>query len=290
MSGRFLFAVRRAGLPGVGSWELGLDSGSRARAHRVRHAHARIELSYRVSYSVGWRVLPDSNPIHLHVRVVALPRGQPFVARLPKVVRGVACVQALELPRQVVKLGLVEVAIDAAHSQVHDDVELLVVGRAIIRRAAPRVFVVRCPVRALAQALLPEGLVELCAHDHVLVGVHVHVELLLIPVEAKDMPVVRVVRAVLQRPLAVVHVEWILVPSRAPVQRAPHSVRPVVGLVGIAPALHEVDLAAGGPLAVGLVLGEEPDGGPQPVSPRQLGAHLEPAVLEAEALVGSDLG
>lgn len=54
------------------------------------------------------------------------------------------------------------------------------------------------------------------------------------------------------------------------------------GVVDVASALHDIDLAASWPLAVFVVAGEHPDGGPQPVTFGQFGFHLNPTVLDFE--------
>lgn len=64
---------------------------------------------------------------------------------------------------------------------------------------------------------------------------------------------------------------------------APRRVREVVAARGC-----DVDFARPRPLAVDLVDGQHPDGGPQPVARRQLGDDFDPPVLDVGAALGVD--
>mmetsp|Transcript_22619 Transcript_22619/g.58176 ORF Transcript_22619/g.58176 Transcript_22619/m.58176 type:complete len:280 (+) Transcript_22619:297-1136(+) len=242
-------------------------------------------------------VLPDAHPVDLQVRVIALPRGQPLVARAPKVVDSMHGLLMAVMPRHLrairARHRLVEVPVHATARKVHHEVELLVVRRVDVGAAGPRVVKLG-PVRPFAQPLLPKGLVELGVNHAVGVVVNVRVQLRLRPVQPKRVKVPRVV-GVVQLPRAMVHVPRVLGRVWPPVQRRADRVhasalQAPLRLVGVAAALDQVDLARGGPLAVLLVAGEQPDRRPQPVAARHLGAHLEPAVLEGEGFVGADLG
>ena len=46
--------------------------------------------------------------------------------------------------------------------------------------------------------------------------------------------------------------------------------------------LHDVDFTRSGPVSVLVVLGKQPNCGPQPVALRELSSHLKAAILECE--------
>ena len=58
----------------------------------------------------------------------------------------------------------------------------------------------------------------------------------------------------------------------------------------VSTGLHDVDLTGPGPLAVGVVDGKHPQGGPEPVAKRQFGDNLDLAVLDGMAILRCDTG
>lgn len=91
--------------------------------------------------------------------------------------------------------------------------------------------------------------------------------------------------------LVVVHEPAVARAVGAPVQRAAHDLAAALReRVVVAPALHDVDLAARGPRAVRAVGGEHPDSGPEPVAGGKACLDLDAAVLDTGAGAGRQAG
>ncbi len=77
--------------------------------------------------------------------------------------------------------------------------------------------------------------------------------------------------------------ELILIPIGTPMKSGGKFVVATSGIArAVATRLHDVDFTRSGPVSILVVLGKQPDCGPQPVSLRELSSHLKAAILECE--------
>jgi hypothetical protein len=200
----------------------------------------------------------------------------------PELIHRVAALVGPRLARDAV----LEVAGGAAHSQVYDQIVLLVEGRLYALRVLPRVVVGLGEFAALEEALLGQINVQ---HD-VLRVVNVGVQAVSGPLETVRVEVLaqklRMLVDLVSQSVSV------LTPVDTPMQSAAKVVQAAlfVRVVDVAATLHDVDLTASWPHAVRVRRRQHPYGGPEPVTSRQLGSHLDTTVLEAKRVHSGQLG
>lgn len=239
---------------------------------------------YKKLAAVVALLLPHLDALDKHLALV-LPRGVPLVSGVPEVPPR----SRTGVHPRLSGFAVLEPAVCAADGDVDDQVEVLVEGRGLAARLAPRVHEAGAVgIRQREMALLPEGLVEVVVHDLDQARVDIGENVLLAPLHAESVEGLGV-GGELGLALDIRRPPCIGGDVRPKVQRAADDVVATGGVrVVVAARLHDVDLARPRPVAVGCVLGQHPDGGPQPVALGQLRHHLHPSKLDVSARLGID--
>lgn len=184
---------------------------------------------------------------------------------------------------------VLEPAIGATNSHVEDEIEVLVKGSLIAASVFPDIMdTSSVGIRGGEVAALPERLVEVGVEDLKEAGVDVGEEIFLRPLQSESVEASRV-RSMESSALDVGAPPGIVGRARAPVKRRRDDVVAALGVsVVVTAGLDDIDLARRWPGSVSVLDGHHPDGGPEPVALRQLGSHLDAAILDARARLGVD--
>jgi len=227
--------------------------------------------------------------VHLHTLddhlTVLLPGGVPLVASIPELLSGEATAISPRLARSTV----LEPTIGTTDSDVENEVEVLVEGSVVLASSSPRVHESGTVTVANGEStLLPERLVEVDVHDLEKTRVDVGENILLGPLEAESVETLGVC-GVESSVLVVVEPPTIVGRVGTPVESAAHDIVAALSVgVVVSAGLHDINFTRTRPGTVYIVLGQHPDGGPQPVTLRELGLDLDATELDGCTTLGAN--
>ena len=216
--------------------------------------------------------LSDLNPVNLKSSVFTLPGRIPLSLSVVESVGSVGVLVGPWLAANAVR----EVGVGAADSQIKNNVKFSVKGGSIVL-ADPGVVEALGELTSLEEAFFG----EVNFQHLVAIVVKVGVKSSRIPVETVDVEVLSKGFGVIE--LSMSSLELILIPVGTPMKSGSKFIVTASRIARtVTTRLHDVDFTRSGPVSVLVVLGKQPNCGPQPVALRELSSHLKAAILECE--------
>ncbi len=230
-------------------------------------------------------------PPHLHLadlhlsRSGLLPRREPDVTLRPEV----ALRSRRSIDPWLARLSIFEPAVRATNGHVQNEIELLVERCLITASLGPDVLETGAvAVGQRESSTFPERLVEVRVEDLQETRVDVGEEVLLGPLDAKGMlglGVGSVESGSLDVGAPPGIVGWVGTPVKGGRDDVISSLR--VGVV-ISAGLGDINFTRQGPRSIGVVHGQHPDRGPEPITLWHLGSDFDTAVFDRCLLLGVD--